>query len=108
MNEDDMYKKVEGVDGIAGCPVCGSTASVWKHSRSFADESMPVTKAVMCDNGEPFGPQESGIVDAGCLLFMPPSEFYRARISEAVKYWNEYAAALIALRSSKEPKNDNG
>jgi hypothetical protein len=103
MDSDDMYKKVPGVDGIVRCPVCGSGASVWKHSNSFADESMPVTKAVMCDNGDPFGPQRESATNAGCLLFMPPSEFYRARISEAVKYWNEYAAALTALRSTKEP-----
>jgi len=54
----------------------------------------------MCSNGEKFGPQD-GLTNEGCLLYMPPQDFYRGRIVEAVKYWNEYAKALNAQRRQR-------
>ena len=32
---------------------------------------------------------------------MPPQDFYRGRIVEAVKYWNAYAKALNAQRRQR-------
>ena len=50
----------------------------------------------MCSNGEPFLPQD-GLFD-GCLLNLPPKNFYKPTVREAVKYWNDYASALMAMR----------
>ena len=87
----DCYKKIEADTHIELCPVCASVGEVWRYSES--DDS-PTTTAVMCSNGERFGPQD-GMIYEGCLLYMPPENFYRGTIREAVKYWNEYAAHLM-------------
>ena len=60
-------------------------------------ENGPINKLMMCTNGEKFGPQE-GFMNEGCLLYMPPDEFYRHRAADAVQFWNEYARALVAQR----------
>lgn len=88
----DDYKRLEFVAGthVEPCPVCACAGELWQFSK--ADDG-PLSKAVMCANGDSFGPQD-GIANEGCLLFMPPDDFYRATIREAVKYWNEYAVAL--------------
>ncbi|MBK8746124.1 hypothetical protein [Propionivibrio sp.] len=57
----------------------------------------------MCTNGERFGPQD-GAVNEGCLLYMPPQDFYRGRIVEAVKFWNEYAKMLNTQRRGRNWK----
>ena len=92
----DDYKRIECAEDatLAPCPVCGSKAEMWQFSESETD---PTSKLVCCSRGDPFGPQV-GLVHAGCLLYMPPQEFYCSTKRDAVKYWNEYAAALIALR----------
>ena len=79
------------------CPVCGSAAELLQHSES---EAAPTRKAVWCTNGDGFGPQDREVYE-GCLLYMPPHEFYKATIHEAVQYWNEYASALKALRRDR-------
>jgi len=76
------------------CPVCGSDAELWQWSESLDSTTK---KFVRCANYEAFGPQERE-VNEGCLLFMPPHEFYRATVHEATRYWNEYALALPSLR----------
>jgi hypothetical protein len=93
MNEP--YKLVPIPEGthIEICPVCFAAAEIWRYSESPDD---PTETAVMCSNGDMFGPQTN--VDAGCLLMMPPKEFYFGTIREAVKYWNEYALALQQQR----------
>jgi hypothetical protein len=80
------------------CPVCGSAASLWQYSTS---ETAPRKLLVCCTNGEPIGPQD-GLVGEGCLLYLPPNNFYRETIRDAVRYWNEFAKALTALRASHE------
>ncbi len=92
----EMYKQVDAPQGssILPCPCCGAEAHVWQYSES---EAAPTTKAVMCDNGDKFGPQD-GIRNEGCLLYMPPDDFYRPTIREAVKYWNDYTKALMAIQ----------
>ena len=82
------------------CPVCGSDAELWQHSESVES---PTRKFVRCTNYGGFGPQDREVYE-GCLLSMPPHEFYKATVHEAVKYWNQYALALTALR--KDRMND--
>jgi hypothetical protein len=93
----DDYKPLDTPDGVTlhRCPVCSSEAALWQYSTSPTN---PTTKSVMCTNGDKIGPQD-GIKNEGCLLYMPPDNFYRATIRDAVRYWNEFAAALTALRA---------
>ncbi len=94
----DEYKRLDlGAHSLARCPVCGAPAELWQFSLSPTD---PTSKAGMCSRGEPIGPREEFISD-GCLLLMPPQDFYRATIREAVAYWNNFAAALVAMRTSE-------
>jgi hypothetical protein len=82
---------------IAACPVCGSSASVWR----FANDGHSSTTAVCCNNGDACGPQ-NGLVNEGCLLYLPPNGFHQARIKSAVAYWNSYAESLVALRELRD------
>ena len=41
-------------------------------------------------------------MNEGCLLYMPPDEFHRHRAADAVKFWNEYARALVAQRTERQ------
>lgn len=106
----DDYKQLELPETpLEVCPVCASKAELWQYSKSETDFT---SKTVMCSNGDAFGPQD-GIADEGCLLFMPPHEFYKATIREAVKYWNEYAKSLTRIQRANRWANykvlrDNG
>ena len=97
------YKKAGLPAGayLAPCPVCGADADLFQYSEDF--KNGPIEKAVMCTNGEKFGPQD-GAVNEGCLLYMPPRDFYHGRIVDAVKFWNEYASALNAQRRKRNWK----
>ena len=97
MTTKELYTKLEGQAPLDRCPVCGSPAELWQYSPALL---APSTKVGMCTNGDQFGPQLgiAGIVDSGCLLYMPPDDFYRPTIREAAKYWNEYAKALERLQ----------
>jgi len=96
----ELYKPADLPAGthVEPCPVCGAEPQLWQHSTDF--KSGPIEKVLMCSNGEKFGPQD-GLTNEGCLLYMPPQDFYRGRIVEAVKYWNEYAKALNAQRRQR-------
>lgn len=95
----ELYRPVmPAPEAIAACPVCGAEAAAWSYS---ATPAAPMQRVVMCSNGEAFGPQE-GFANEGCLLYMPPDDFYKATIREAARFWNEYAAALIALRTARK------
>lgn len=92
----DDYKPLDhDPDKIERCPVCGSQAKLWQYSTS---PTAPRQLVVMCEHSEAIGPQD-GIRNEGCLLYMPPESFYQARIADAVRYWNEFARALVALRA---------
>ncbi len=95
----DDYKALTTPDGtrLDACPVCGHPAELWQYSTSTDG---PTTKLVCCTRGDPFGPQE-GQAMGGCLLYLPPQPFYQATIREAVRYWNDYARALVKLRTAK-------
>lgn len=98
----DDYKRLEFPSGtsIEPCPVCAADAELWQYST--ADDA-PTSKAVMCTRGDQFGPQ-SGLVDEGCLLYMPPQGFYKSTIREALAYWNEYAKALTKIARAERWK----
>ena len=100
---DELYKAAELPSGthVEPCPVCGSEALLWNYSTDF--KNGPIQKVMMCSNGEKFGPQD-GLINEGCLLYMPPQDFYRGRIAEAVKFRNEYAKALNAQRRDRNWK----
>lgn len=102
MTPHDDYKRLEIPLGVTlrPCPVCGADAELWQFSKS---ETAPTNKLGMCSNGDAIGPQQ-GLVMEGCLLFMPPEEFYQATIREGVKFWNEYAVALEAMQRSNRWK----
>lgn len=88
----DMYTELTTDAHMELCPVCGAKPGLWRYSES---PTSATTKAVMCSTGETIGPQD-GIANEGCLLYMPPDNFYRATEREAVKYWNEFAKAITA------------
>ncbi len=99
----ELYKKADLPAGphIEPCPVCGADAEIWQYSTDF--KNGPIDKVVMCTNGDRFGPQD-GLMNEGCLLYMPPQDFYRSRIVDAVKFWNEHAKALNAQRRDRNWK----
>lgn len=97
MHDDYKQMVLPSEHTLEPCPVCGSKPELWQYSE---DETSPVTKLVACSMGEPIGPQD-GVVFAGCPLYMPPNNFYRATIREAVKFWNEMASALRVMRERK-------
>lgn len=88
-------KKLPAGAQLDPCPVCGAPADLWEYSKDF--KAGPITRAVMCTNGAAFGPQDDE-VHAGCPLYLPPRDFYQATTREAIKYWNQYAVALVAQR----------
>ena len=75
------------------CPVCGSGAMVYEYVES---EGTSVQRVVMCERGDL--PPRDTLKESGCLLFMPPDDFYHGRGADAVKYWNEHARAVLAIR----------
>lgn len=95
MSAYEQYRKIETPEGVAlePCPLCDGPAVLWRHSETAES---PTTVAVMCEHGDPIGPQSN--LFSGCLLFMPNDDFFRATMREAVAYWNDFANALIALR----------
>lgn len=90
----DDYKQLELPAGVEPCPCCGSAPTLWQYSESATD---PTKKLIMCSNGEDVGPRIS-LAYGGCLLYMPPNDFYRETIRDATRYWNEHAVALRTIR----------
>ena len=99
MSERDMYRPMFPApsEQVLPCPLCGSDASVWEFSEKPSD---PVQRVVMCSNGEALGPQD-GMVNEGCLFYMPPDQFYRPTGRDAVGYWNEFTRAIEAQRRKR-------
>jgi len=93
----DDYKLVEGHSyHIEPCPVCGhAKPELWRY---YSDPASPTSKVVMCRHTDPIGPMQNGLVNEGCLLYMPPEQFYQPTERAAVEYWNTFAKALSALR----------
>lgn len=97
MTED--FDKQEIPDGtvLEPCPMCASDAELWKRTVVTGSGDTQIHPFVCCGHGEPIGPQFSD-VSGGCPLFMPPEDFYRARIADAVKHWNSFAKAATQLQ----------
>ena len=93
----EMYKQLDTPENLELCPCCGSAVQLWQYSESA---TAPTSKAICCANGDKFGPQD-GMANEGCLLYMPPENFYRATIREAMKFWNEYAKALTSQQRKR-------
>ena len=92
----DEFKRLDlGAYRLERCPVCGAGAELWQHSLSPTD---PTSKAGMCSRSDAIGPRVDVFSD-GCLLNLPPQDFYKATIREAVAYWNAFATALGAMRA---------
>lgn len=93
---NDEYKRLDTPSGthLEPCPCCGSNSRV----RQYVDNDGDATQVVMCSFGDPIGPQNDELSN-GCPLHSPCMEAYRATVQEAVKYWNEFAKALMAIQS---------
>lgn len=93
---DDIYRLMVQApsEPVEACPCCGSSARVWEYiEHPHAD----VMRVVMCDHNDSIGPRDAQVY-TGCLLQMPPDDFYRGTGHAAVRYWNEYAKALTATQ----------
>lgn len=99
---NDYYRPMEPppAEPCEPCPCCGSPARVWEYIET--PDSM-VKRVAMCDNGDSIGPRDA-LAYGGCLLHMPPDDFYRETGREAVRYWNEYERALGTLRRANHWK----
>jgi hypothetical protein len=95
----DDYKRVEFAPGqhVEPCPVCAADAELWQYSVS---ETAPTTKVVMCSHGDDLGPRDA-LAFSGCLLYMPPNDFYKATARDAVKFWNEFAKTVGVVRRKR-------
>lgn len=74
---------------LAACPVCGGPAELYEDTL----KSGSVRKVVCCSTGE-----ASAQLAGGCVLFLPPEEFYYPTIREAARHWNSYAEAAGRMR----------
>lgn len=97
MSDDYRLMLPAPPEAIEPCPCCGSSARVWE----FVGAT--VQRVVMCDHEGDIGPRDS-LVYEGCLLQMPPDDFYRGTGRDAVRYWNEYAKALTATQRANRWK----
>lgn len=100
MKDDYYLMEPQPAEPVEACPCCGSSARVWVYAE---DEHHPVTRVVMCDQQGDIGPRDS-LMCEGCLLQMPPDDFYRETGRDAVRYWNEYAKALTAAQRANRWK----
>ena len=78
---------------VLPCCVCGSKPQVWR----YKDTWDCCTVAVCCSIAEDASDNESPFT---CVLYLPPRDFYRPRIVDAVAYWNAYQRAALAMRSA--------
>lgn len=76
------------------CPVCASAAALWRRSE---DPSGRTHVAACCTHAQAIGPQDAALME-GCPMYFPGEEFYRNRIADAAKFWNEFAKATGALQ----------
>lgn len=88
----EMYQPATVLGGaqLLACPCCGATPGLWQFRETAEGAYLNV---VMCSTAERIGPQD-GIKNQGCPLSMPSDDFYRPTQREAIKYWNDFAAAL--------------
>jgi hypothetical protein len=104
-NVREMYRQLETPQGahIEHCPICEAEAALWQFSET---PDAIVQRVAMCSHRDEIGPQD-GIVNSGCLLYMPDEAFYQPTAREAIRYWNSFAVALRELRAGNAPAADS-
>lgn len=100
MTHDYKLMEPQPAEPLEACPCCGSTARVWEYTEKAG---APVVRVAMCDHEGSIGPRDA-LVYEGCLLQMPPDDFYRGTGRDAARYWNEYAKALTAAQRANRWK----
>ncbi len=98
MNDDYRQMVPQPAEPVESCPCCGGAATVWDY---IENPDSVVQRVVMCDTQDSLGPRDA-LVYSGCLLAMPPNDFYKSTGRDAVRYWNAYARALSVLRRANE------
>ena len=94
MTHDYKLMEPQPAEPLEACPCCGSSARVWEYTEKAG---APVVRVAMCNHEGSIGPRDAQVY-TGCLLQMPPDDFYRGTGHAAVRYWNEYAKALTATQ----------
>lgn len=96
MSATTEFHVVDTPDGtvLEPCPVCASDAALWRRSE---DPSGRSHVAACCTHGQAIGPQDGALME-GCPMYFPQEEFYRNRIADAVKFWNDFAKAAGTLQ----------
>ena len=102
MRDDYYLMEPPPAEPVEACPCCGSSARVWVYAE---DPTMPVTRVVMCDHSGSIGPRDA-LVYEGCLLQMPPDDFYRETGREAVQLFRrladeQHAAIVMVTHDNK-------
>jgi hypothetical protein len=102
-NPDELYECLIESDAILAqyavqkCCVCGSIPSLWQ----YKEKGGTFSKVMMCPNGDPVLPDDGVSVQDGCLLYMPPMDFYKATRREAIDYWNRWNQAMHEQRRER-------
>lgn len=100
MNSEYKLMEPPPAEPLEACPCCGSSARVWEYVEKNGG---PVVRVAMCDHEGSIGPRDA-LVYEGCLLQMPPDDFYRGTGRDAARYWNDYAKALTAAQRANRWK----
>ena len=103
----DSFNLVRSVEackdiGVHSCPVCGAGVELYSYKES-PDRNL--TWSVACTRSENFGPQSDLMKETGCVLYLPPQDFYCATEREAIRYWNDWHKAVNDLRMASRIEN---
>jgi hypothetical protein len=102
IKEDGEFKQLLDADALPAqyhvvrCAVCGSMPELWEHK----ERGGTFSKVLMCPNGEEVCPDEHSI-NAGCPMFMPNMDFYKATRREAIDFWNKWNDAMGKQRRER-------
>jgi hypothetical protein len=95
----EMYREIDPAPHVLSkCPVCSASAKMWEFSENPTDI---VTRVAACSDGEEWF-EGQGMVNEGCLLYMPPNCFYKPTARQAAAYWNKHAEILTGKRAKNE------
>lgn len=99
-NAEELYECLVEPDGLSSetvtCSVCGSAPALWQ----YKEKGGSFSKVVMCVNGESvIDPND--VLDDGCVMYMPPMNFYKATRREAIKHWNLWHTAMREQRQAR-------
>ena len=103
VTQDEHYKRVLDSDTLPAqyrvvrCAVCGSMPELWEYKEIGESWS----KVLMCPNSESVCSTVEQDIDAGCPMFMPPRDFYKATRREAIDFWNRWNEAMTEQRRER-------